>query len=98
VVDVSAVAGGVGDMFKGLGRVGGAMFDASPSISQMSATGGTGGGFDSSLDQMKQNQEQNMIQQMAMNQQFQEINLKTTMEKNNHDSQMAVIRNMKVSG
>jgi hypothetical protein len=39
-----------------------------------------------------------MIQQMAMNQQFQEINLKTTMEKNNHDSQMAVIRNMKVSG
>jgi hypothetical protein len=44
VVDVSGAASGVSDIFQGLSRVGGAMFDPAPTISQMSATGGTAGG------------------------------------------------------
>lgn len=57
-----------------------------------------GGGVEQGISQTQMAFDQRMVQQIQMNEMFQEQSFKTTAEKNRHDTAMTVIRNMKVSG
>lgn len=56
------------------------------------------GGVEQAVAQTQMAFDQRMVQQIQMNEMFQEQSFKTTAEKNRHDTAMSVIRNMKVSG
>jgi hypothetical protein len=89
----SIVGGGLGVASSGLNALK-ALIQGPATASSVTA----GGGVEQAVSQTQMAFDQRMVQQIQMNEMFQEQSFKTTAEKNRHDTAMTVIRNMKVSG
>ena len=87
------IGGGLGIASSGLNALQGLIQNPGTASSATAS-----GGVEQAISQTQSAFDQRMVQQIQMNEMFQQQSFKTTAEKNRHDTALTVIRNMKVSG